>query len=83
MLPVIRAIYVRSWHKAHAPIALSDVCLEAKADIANAPRCPFPTQSGHWPHVTKGIAPKPQSDIVLTAGNGPHYGGKPWSGENS
>src|SRR5262249_22360783 len=39
--------------------------------------------SGHWRPVTKGIAPNPQSDILLTAGSGPHDGGKPWSGGNS
>src|SRR6516162_9418238 len=40
-------------------------------------------QSGHWPRVTKGIAPRPHSDIFLNAGTGPHDGGKPWSGGNS
>src|SRR5262249_26406276 len=33
--------------------------------------------------VTKGIAPMPKSDILISAGSGPYLGGKPWSGGNS
>jgi hypothetical protein len=46
--------------------------------------------AGEWPKerfrdhgISKGTAPKPQSDILLSAGSGPHDGGKPWSGGNS
>src|ERR1700720_3010441 len=39
--------------------------------------CLVLTHFGHWPLVTKGTAPQPQSDILLSAGSGPHDGGKP------
>jgi hypothetical protein len=39
--------------------------------------CPLMTQSGNQRHVTKGIAPKAQFDILLSAESGPHDGGKP------
>src|SRR5262249_3587279 len=50
---------------------------------ADAQECLLLTQSGQWPLVTKGIAPRPQFDILLSAGSGPHDGGKPWSGGES
>jgi hypothetical protein len=53
-----------------------------KADMAISERDLVLTQFGHWALVTKGIAPKPQSDILLSAESGLHDGGKPWSGGN-